>query len=997
MAQSNADPNELFLMKLRYKHGRLIPAGSKNPVLLADEQMAWVVFKGWVDVFAVPTMNGALSGARTHLFRCEVGQFLCGLPAIDDSQGLVLLAVGGPEAQLLELPRSAIERLSTAANATEEEITLVAELLTQWVGGLSAGLGGSGSPKSSEFLQPGETALEAGQFVGARQVLWLRHLDGNSDYLGIRGLALPQAKFTPLTPHTWLRVTQPGTIQALDSLAVVRQLDEWAMLDTFHNLALTALLRKLNKIDEDERQRLRAKADAGQRYVDQAFRRLTAVLTQPDETISATTTTMARPNPLLAACQVVSNVLSVPISVPPDSRLGRGAGYDPLRAIARASHLRYRKVALRGEWWREDHGPLVAFTRPLKEPARGESTYAIEWERAVALIPISDHAYEMNEPIVERRTRVTPEVAASLAPFAYELYRPLPEQAATMGDLLRFGLVGCRNDLLMVLWMGLGVGLLGTFTPLATSALFNTIIPSGSTLQLVQIGLALLVAAFGFTAFNITRNIALLRIEGRVGASLQAATWDRVLRLPPTFFRLYPAGDLADRAIGVETIRIVIFRNVITAFLAGIFSLFNFFLLFYYSRSLALLATGLVLLAGLAATSIGVGQVRSQRTLTALKGEISGLVLQFISGIPKFRVAGVEGWAFTRWAKKFSQQKRAAYHVRMLENTLVTFNAVYPLMALMALMAVMTFVTRGEARPTTGTFLGFYAAFVQFLHAVLAISSAVVTSLSVVPLFERARPILETFPEVNTLKNDPGELSGALEVHHLTFRYKPDEPPVLDDVSISAHAGEFIALVGPSGSGKSTLLRLLLGFETPAAGAIYMDGQDLASLDIEAVRRQMGVVLQDGKLFAGDLLSNILGSLPLTVDDAWEAARMVGMDEDIRQMPMGMNTLVSEGGGNLSGGQRQRVLIARAVVSRPRLLFFDEATSALDNQTQFVVSTSLERLRATRIVIAHRLSTIQNADRIYVLQKGRVVQSGNYQQLLKEGGVFGELVRRQIA
>jgi ABC-type bacteriocin/lantibiotic exporter with double-glycine peptidase domain len=279
----------------------------------------------------------------------------------------------------------------------------------------------------------------------------------------------------------------------------------------------------------------------------------------------------------------------------------------------------------------------------------------------------------------------------------------------------------------------------------------------------------------------------------------------------------------------------------------------------------------------------------------------------------------------------------------------------------------------------------------------LTASTALLGTLAVIPLYEQAKPILTSLPEVDTAKADPGVLAGDIELEHLVFRYQADGPPVLRDVTIRIRAGEFVAFVGPSGSGKSTLLRLLLGFEVPEAGAVYYDGQELAGLDIQSVRRQIGVVLQNGRLMSGDIFTNITGSSPATLDDAWEAARMAGFDEDIKSMPMGMHTVVSEGGGTLSGGQRQRLMIARAIVQRPRILFFDEATSALDNRTQSIVSTSLDRLQATRIVVAHRLSTIVHADRIYVVEAGRVVQSGTYEQLISQDGLFAELAARQLA
>ena len=230
--------------------------------------------------------------------------------------------------------------------------------------------------------------------------------------------------------------------------------------------------------------------------------------------------------------------------------------------------------------------------------------------------------------------------------------------------------------------------------------------------------------------------------------------------------------------------------------------------------------------------------------------------------------------------------------------------------------------------------------------------------------------------EVSEDRKPPGELSGAVEFSRLTFRYGPGGPPVLDNVSLRIAQGEYVAIVGPSGSGKSSLFRLLLGFERPESGAVFLDGKALDTLDISAVRRQLGVVLQNGKLATGSLYDNICGGVQLPLEQAWEAARLAGLDTDIKNMPMGMHTVIAEGVNTLSGGQRQRIMIARAIARRPRILLFDEATSSLDNQSQAIVSASLGNLNVTRIVIAHRLSTVRQADRIIVLVDGKVVKTG---------------------
>jgi ATP-binding cassette subfamily C protein len=481
-------------------------------------------------------------------------------------------------------------------------------------------------------------------------------------------------------------------------------------------------------------------------------------------------------------------------------------------------------------------------------------------------------------------------------------------------------------------------------------------------------------------------------------AAVQAAVWDRLLSLPVPFFREYSSGDLAMRSLGIVQIRRTLTGSTFTSILSGIFSTFSLALLFYYSWRLALLACGLVAIAFLVSVAVGSFQVRYQRQIFKLRGRISGLILQLVIGIAKLRMAGAENRAFGSWTREFSQQKERALQSRRLSNALTVFISVFPIVGLMSIFYYNAYImAQPGAKPlTTGEFLAFLAAFTQFMTAALMMSSSVISVLNIVPLYERAQPIFHTLPEVSAAKSSPGNLKGDIEISHVTFRYKSNTPPVLRDASMRIEPGRFVAFVGPSGSGKSTVFRLLLGFETPESGAIYYDGQDLAGLDVQEVRRQMGVVLQNGRLVNADIFTNIVGSAPLTMEDAWEAAELAGMEPDIRSMPMGMHTVIGEGGGSLSGGQRQRLMIARAIVGKPRVILFDEATSALDNQTQAIVSRSLERLQATRIVIAHRLSTVINADCIFVMDKGVLVQHGTFQELMDKGGMFRELAKRQL-
>jgi ATP-binding cassette subfamily C protein len=389
-----------------------------------------------------------------------------------------------------------------------------------------------------------------------------------------------------------------------------------------------------------------------------------------------------------------------------------------------------------------------------------------------------------------------------------------------------------------------------------------------------------------------------------------------------------------------------------------------------------------------------VKQVRRQRELLALKGQLSGMVIQQMVGISKLRVNAAERRAFAEWSKLFARQQTAVYATANLRNLQTVFNAGWvPFTTLVIFWSVFQ---RGLDSIDPGHFLAFFAAFGQIIIASRSITAALGGMLQAVPLFERARPILDAVPEVVQNAQDPGVLTGRVDLAHVAFRYSPDGPLVLNDVSMTIEPGQFVAVVGPSGAGKSSLIRLLLGFERAESGSVLFDDMELATLDVELVRRQIGVVLQTAQVMPGSILTNIVGETELTRDDAWLAATEAGLDGDLRSMPMGMDTLITEGSSTLSGGQKQRLMIARALALRPRLLMFDEATSALDNITQRTVTESLDQLAVTRIVIAHRLSTIAGADKIIVMDRGRVAEQGTYDELMANGGPFSQLAARQV-
>lgn len=681
---------------------------------------------------------------------------------------------------------------------------------------------------------------------------------------------------------------------------------------------------------------------------------------------------------LLRACALVGAAQGIEIRGP--TGVAAGDSLDPVEAIARASGVRARPVTLRPAWQHAEAGPLLGFLT--------------DGERPVALLAGPRGRYFLVNPDSAQRTPVSADGAPELRPTAYQFYRSFPRRAVSARELLSFGLRGSRGDLLAALLLGLAGGALALLVPVAFARIVGAIIPIGARGQLLQLAAVLVVVVLATALFDFARGIALLRIETRLENTLQAAVWDRLLDLPVHFLRSYTAGDLANRALGIIGIRRALTNTVVTSVLGVIFSVFSLGLLFYFDVALALLACALLVTTLAITFLLSRALLPFERLLYHLQGNLAGLVPQLLGGIAKLRVAGAEARAFRHWAADYANQRETSFELGRLTSWLSVTDAVMPIVATGAILGLVAW--RAPAMPI-GTLLGFYAAFASLLTAMLQMSTAWTSALPTVPVYERLKPILAALPEATARHQEPGVLSGSIEICGASFRYAPDSPLALDGVSLRCAPGEFVAIVGPSGSGKSTLLRLMLGFEHPECGTVRLDGNDLASVDARAVRRQIGVVLQNGKLLPGDVFTNIVGAARLTRDDAWRAARLAGLAEDIERLPMGMHTVVVEDGATFSAGQRQRLMIARAVATRPRILLFDEATSALDNRTQDLVSQSLKQLDATRIVIAQRLSTIAGADRIYVLRDGRVVQTGTYAELMNQPGTFADLARRQLS
>ncbi len=611
---------------------------------------------------------------------------------------------------------------------------------------------------------------------------------------------------------------------------------------------------------------------------------------------------------------------------------------------------------------------------------------------AVALIPDNLYGYKLINIKTGKQIKLNRESERLLDKEAVCFYESLPQKALTVGDLLKFMMAQLRTSdiILYFILMGLSAAL-GLLSPMFIKWLFSYILESGSIQVLMALAVFMICFSIGHLCFNAFQGLINSRIGTKQNIAVQAAVMSRIMSLPPSFFKKYSSGELSQRAFYAQSLCSTLFNAIGMTGLTSLFSLIYIGQIFVFAPSLvvpSLLITFATIVLSLVTTFVQMNVTREKMEVAA---KTSGLTYATITGIQKIKLAGAEKRMFSRWARMYSKEAQLEYNPPIFLKISGTINLALSLLGTMILYSI---AIRNQVN--VADYYAFNTAYGMVSSAFMAVVSIAITIANIKPALEMVKPILESEPEAHDKKENILSLRGRVELSHVSFRYNETMPNIIDDLSLEIAPGKYLAIVGPTGCGKSTLIRLLLGFETPQKGSIFFDKKDIAIIDLESLRRQIGVVMQDGKLFLGDIFSNIVITAPeLSLKEAWEAAEIASIADDIRAMPMGMHTLISEGQGGISGGQRQRLMIARAVAPKPKILIFDEATSALDNITQKKVSEAIDKLKCTRIVIAHRLSTIKHADRIVYLENGKIIEDGTYEELIAKDGFFAKLVERQ--
>ena len=650
---------------------------------------------------------------------------------------------------------------------------------------------------------------------------------------------------------------------------------------------------------------------------------------------------------------------------------------DMLEFLLRPSGIMRRSIKLTPGWYKNAIGAMLGTKKDGS---------------IIAILPSKVNGYYYKDYVSNQLIRIDRKNEDQIDDEAICFYEPFPQKKLGMFDVIKYVFSLLRvYDYICIFACMIITTTLGMFVPIITKYLYGEVLQFGNTTLFAGAILTLLCIYISRSFISIISRMLNAGITTRINLSIESAFMMRVLSLPVDFFKEYSSGELANRVIYMKDLCKMLFESIFTTGLTAIFSLCYIVQIKLITPEL--LAPSCVILFSTLIITVVASLIQTSVTEKQMleSSKESGLVYSLINGISKIKNAGAEKRVFAKWSKQYVENAKYIYQIPTFLKLSSVFTTAISLFGTIAIYYVTL-----KSNISVSDYMAFQSAFGIVSGAFVSLSSISQTLSEIKSIFKIVSPVLKTVPEVDVDRRVISELRGGIELSNISFRYTDSMPYVLKNLSLKIRPGQYVAIVGKTGCGKSTLMRILLGFEKPEKGAIYYDGKDISSLDLKSLRRKIGVVLQNGKLFQGDIYSNIVISAPwLTVDDAWKSAEIAGLADDIKQMPMGMHTMISEGGGGISGGQKQRLMIARAIAPNPRILMFDEATSALDNITQKKVSESLDKLKCTRIVIAHRLSTIKHCDRIIVLDNGNIVEDGSFDELLNKGGYFAELVKRQ--
>ncbi|MXW48150.1 MAG: ATP-binding cassette domain-containing protein [Gammaproteobacteria bacterium] len=967
----NRQKSTQLLAQFATKFGKPYSVTANQPIDLNDCRFVWFIESGQIDVFATEFIDGKLRSSHKHIVRLGIGELIFNADEADHSIRLVAKGVG--ESCLWRIP---IDVMLDEMSRKDDADLLIQEVVPHvdsWIFNLTGSVVRDFENRPQiECRLASDIELETGTASVEQGVLWIVADNLKATFLDVVDAGQQKPGVMAISQDSWVKLHSSKGVSCSPSSEIDIEILLTGALVEFHRLALSAesINRKLLLVDDANMQLEQSSYRRGEKSSARKYLfGLTSLRHQPDKAESALEQTL----------KLIGKFEGITIH-----SLSLAERREPsLREICEVSGIRARRVRLTQEdrWWLGDSGAMLAYRRKDSHP--------------VALLPGKTGRYRVVDSVTGE-SKLANEKTTDELENAHVLYPALQGESTTeFTDMFRVAGANLIGDLIRLTVAGTGAGFLALAPAVAIAILVEKVIPAGSVQLLFQFSAILVSIAFVAALSLILRGTALMRLEGRLASRLSSTIWDRLLRLRPSFFNRYSSGELAAKSNIFQDVRDHVSGVTADAVLSTLFLFPAFVILFFFSVELGLT----FILLGLTILGITVLfcilQIEPQRHLMASSHLLVGELLQFINGIEKLYLSGAEDSAFAAWARHYREAKKAEIRMFKINEHLIAFSASAPAFVVAVLFTVV--VVQGPAGFATADFLAVHTAVMIFCVSTVMLGNSARAIAFIKPACEQVRPILESQVGAGVQTGTRRKLEGEVFFDKVNFAYSNVGATVLNNVSIHAKPGEFIGIVGESGSGKSTIFRLALGLERPCSGAVYFDGKDLNHLDLEAVRRQIGVVPQDTTLQSGSILENIIGySSDLTVNDAWDAVRQAALEKDILEMPMGLYTIVSETSSTLSGGQCQRIHIAAALVRKTRLFFFDEPTSWLDTSTQAQALKCIEDSTSTRFVIAHRLSTVRKANRIYVLKQGTVVQSGTFEELLATDGYFRKLASRQF-
>lgn len=636
-----------------------------------------------------------------------------------------------------------------------------------------------------------------------------------------------------------------------------------------------------------------------------------------------------------------------------------------------------RSIILKNKWWKDATGAILGKTK------NGQF---------VALIPNKFSGYSFFDYEKHRKVKINSKNSQNLETNAVCFYKPFPLAKLNTMNLSKFVVSMVSSiDLIFVIVISIIMQCIGLINPYVNNILIKKVIPTGNTDLIIPFASLLLGMVFSTKLISITGSLISTKISAKISLGIESACMGRVLLLPASFFKKYSSGELSVRVSGIQRICEILSNIIFSNILPSLCSFVYVFSMRKYAKILVIPGLIFILVQLIFTIVATMSILKFSRQSTLISTKLKGLVVSLFSGIQKIKLSGAERRAFIKWEKLYKTKAELSFNPPLFIKIIPIFSSIISMLGTLTI-----FFIAGKNHISQANYYPFNVAFSSLSGVIMSLSNLSSSIAEIKSLSELAKPIMDEIPELNENKKNITHLNGEIEFKNVSFRYNENTELILDNFNLKILPGQYIAVTGKTGCGKSTLVRLLLGFEKPQSGSIFYDGINIENIDLRFLRQKIGVVMQNGKLFHEDIFTNITISAPwLNMQDAWEAAKLACVDKDIREMPMGMKTLLTEDNTSISGGQKQRIMIARAVVSKPNILIFDEATSSLDNITQQKISNSLDNLKNTRITIAHRLSTIKNCDRILFLENGKITEDGTYRDLINKKGSFFEFVKRQ--